>query len=96
MTINYALAYKLGRPFVTKRMEPDHLNQITCAWSKWGLIIYVIFGLTPVLPVELLAFVCGLLKTRVSTFLTLSFIPRLVVFAVIVFFGQYIGAWIGI
>jgi membrane protein YqaA with SNARE-associated domain len=96
MTINYALAYKLGRPFVTKRMEPEHLNQITHAWSKWGLIIYVIFGLTPVLPVELLAFVCGLLKTRVSTFLTLSFIPRLVVFAVIVYFGQYIGAWIGV
>src|SRR3990172_4798394 len=26
MTINYALAYKLGRNFVAKRMEPAHLN----------------------------------------------------------------------
>lgn len=96
MTINYALAYKLGRPFVAKRVEPEHLNQITRAWSKWGLVIYVIFGLTPVLPVELLSFISGLLKTRVATFLLLSFIPRLIVFTLIVYFGQYIGAWIGV
>jgi len=96
MSINYALAYKLGRNFVAKRVEPEHLDQITRAWSKWGLVIYVIFGLTPVLPVELLSFICGLLKTRVSTFLLLSFIPRLIVFTLIVYFGQYIGAWIGV
>ncbi|HJW65704.1 MAG TPA: VTT domain-containing protein [Candidatus Bathyarchaeia archaeon] len=96
MTVNYALAYKLGRPFVAKRMDPEHLDQITHAWSKWGLIFYVIFGLTPVLPVELLSFICGLLKTRVSTFLLLSFIPRLIVFTLIVYFGQYVGAWIGV
>jgi membrane protein YqaA with SNARE-associated domain len=95
MTINYALAYKLGRPFVAKRMEPDHLEQITRLWSKWGLIIYVIFGLTPFLPVELLSFICGLLKTRITTFLILSFIPRLIVFTLIVYFGKYIAPWIG-
>ncbi len=95
MTVNYALAYKLGRPFVAKRMEPEHLDQITHAWSKWGLLIYVIFGLTPVLPVELLSFICGLFKTRVSTFLLLSFIPRLLVFTLIVYFGKYVGTWIG-
>jgi membrane protein YqaA with SNARE-associated domain len=94
MTINYALAYKLGRPFVSKRMNPVHLNQITHAWSKWGLIIYVIFGLTPILPVELLSFICGLLKTRVFIFLLLSFIPRLIVFSLIVFFGQQVGTWL--
>ena len=96
MTINYALAYKLGRPFVAKRMEPEHLDQITRAWSKWGLVIYVIFGFTPVLPVELLSFICGLFKTHVTTFLLLSFIPRLIVFALIVYFGQNIGEWIGV
>jgi membrane protein YqaA with SNARE-associated domain len=96
MTINYALAYKLGRPFVAKRMDPENLNQITTAWSKWGLLIYVIFGLSLILPVELLSFICGLLKTRLSTFLLLSFIPRLIVFTLIVYFGQYIGAWIGV
>ena len=94
MTINYALAYKLGRPFVTKRINPEHLNQITHAWGKWGLVIYVIFGLTPILPVELLSFICGLLKTPISTFFLLSFIPRLIVFTVIVFFGQQVGTWL--
>ena len=96
MTINYALAYKLGRPFVAKRMDPEHLDQITRAWNKWGLAIYIIFGLIPVLPVELLSFICGLFKTRVSTFLLLSFIPRLIVFTLIVYFGEYIGVWIGV
>jgi len=95
MTINYALACKLGRPFVAKRIAPAHLDQITHAWSKWGLIIYVIFGLSIVLPVELLAFICGLLKTRISTFLLLSFIPRLIVFTLIVSFAPYLGTWIG-
>jgi membrane protein YqaA with SNARE-associated domain len=96
MTINYALAYKLGRPYVTKKISPEHLEEITRLWGKWGLPIYVIFGLTPVLPVELLSFVCGLLKTRVPIFLLLSFVPRLIVFTLIVYFGQYIGAWIGV
>jgi membrane protein YqaA with SNARE-associated domain len=96
MTINYALTYKLGRPFVARRMTAEHLEQITRLWSKWGLIVYVIFGLTPVLPVELLSFICGLLKTRLTTFLILSFIPRLIVFTLIVMFEQYIGAWIGV
>ena len=96
MTINYALAYRLGRPYVAKRMPPAHLEEMTRLWSKWGLAIFVIFGLTPVLPVELLAFFCGLLKTRIATFLLLSFVPRLIVFTLIVFFGQQIGVWLGV
>jgi hypothetical protein len=32
----------------------------------------------------------------VSTFLLLSFFPRLVVFTVVAYFGKYIGLWIGI
>lgn len=96
MLINYVLASRLGRPFVTKRMDPIHLEEIERLWGKWGLAIYVLFGLIPILPVELLSFVCGLLKTRLAVFLILSFVPRLIVFALIVSFGQYMGAWIGI
>ena len=96
MLINYALAYKLGRPFVMKRMDPAHLEQIERLWGKWGLAIYVVFGLTPVLPVELLSFVCGLLKTRLLVFVVISFVPRLIVFTLIVYFGRYMGAWIGV
>jgi len=95
MTINYILAYKLGRPYVEKRMSAEHFDEIARLWSKWGLVIYVFFGLTPVLPVELLSFICGLLKTRVPTFLLLSFLPRLLVFTIVAYFGKYIGAWIG-
>jgi membrane protein YqaA with SNARE-associated domain len=68
---------------------------MTGAWNKWGWIIYTIFGLIPILPVELLAFICGFLKTRMVTFLTLSFVPRLIVFAILAYFGQHMGEWLG-
>jgi membrane protein YqaA with SNARE-associated domain len=96
MTINYSLAYRLGRPYVQKRIATEHLEEMTRVWTKWGWIIYIIFGLIPVLPVELLAFVCGFLKTRIATFLALSFVPRLITFAILVYFGQHVGAWLGV
>ena len=96
MTINYGLAYRLGRPYVQKRISAERLEEMTHIWNKWGWIIYIIFGLIPVLPVELLAFVCGFLKTRITTFLLLSFVPRLITFAILVYFGQYAGAWLGV
>ena len=95
MTINYGLAYRFGRPYVQKRISSERLEEMTSIWNKWGWIIYVIFGLIPVLPVELLSFICGFLKTRMTTFLTLSFVPRLIIFAILVYFGQYLGAWLG-
>lgn len=95
MTINYALAYKLGRPYVAKKFPQDHLEDIDRAWNKWGIPLYIIFGLTPVLPVELLSFICGIVKTNLAKFLIVSFIPRLIVFTIIVYFGKYIGSWIG-
>lgn len=96
MTINYTLAYHLGNPYVAKRIPPEHIKQIKHLWSKWGWIIYITFGLIPVLPVELLAFICGLLKTRITIFITLSFIPRFIIFTLLSFFGQSAGTWLGI
>lgn len=95
MSINYSLAYRLGRPFIQKRVPAEHLKEITFAWNKWGWLIYTIFGLIPVFPVELLAFICGFLKTSVTIFLALSFIPRFIIFTILVYFGQYMGAWLG-
>jgi membrane protein YqaA with SNARE-associated domain len=96
MTINYALAYRLGRPYVQKRVSAEHIEEMTRVWNKWGWIVYTIFGLIPVLPVELLAFICGFLKARLFTFLALSFVPRLITFAILVYFGQHVGVWLGV
>ena len=96
MIINYALAYRLGRPYIEKKMSKTDLEEMTFVWQKWGWIIYTIFGAIPVLPVELLAFVCGFLKTRVLTFIILSFLPRFFVFTMLVYFGQSAGIWLGI
>jgi membrane protein YqaA with SNARE-associated domain len=95
MAINYVLAYRLGRPYIKNRVSAEHLEEITYVWNKWGWAIYTIFGLIPVLPVELLSFICGFLKTNVPVFLMLSFVPRFIVFALLVYFGQYVGAWLG-
>jgi membrane protein YqaA with SNARE-associated domain len=96
MLVNYGLAYYLGRPYVRKKVSAEKLDNIIHVWGQWGWVLYTIFGLIPVLPVELLAFVCGLLKTRVDVFLVLSFVPRLVVFAMLAYFGDYVGGWIGV
>jgi membrane protein YqaA with SNARE-associated domain len=95
MTINYYLAHHFGRPFLQRRVSAEHLEEMTFYWKKWGWPLYFIFGLIPVFPVELISFVCGFLETRIATFLVLSFIPRLIVFAILVYFGQNIATWIG-
>jgi len=96
MMINYGLAYRLGSPYVAKKVSAEKLREITHLFNRWGWVLYTVFGLIPVLPVELLSFICGLLKTRPDILLILSFTPRLVVFAILAYFGEYAGIWIGI
>ncbi len=96
MTINYGLAYKLGRPYIEKRVSDEHLEEVTFVWNRWGWAIYVFFGLIPILPVELLSFICGFLKTSLTVFFALSFLPRFIVFALLVYFGQQVGSWLGV
>ncbi|MCS7125084.1 MAG: VTT domain-containing protein [Candidatus Bathyarchaeota archaeon] len=95
MTINYFLACHLGRPFLERKMKTGELEAVTALWNRWGWPLYVMFGIIPVLPVEFLALVCGLLKTRIQTFLVLSFAPRLAVFTLLAYFGEALGGWIG-
>jgi len=96
MIINYGLAYYLGKRYVMKKATTEELEEVMQLWNKWGWILYTIFGLIPVLPVELLSLICGMLKTRLDIFLILSFIPRLIVFTVLAYFGEQAGIWIGI
>jgi membrane protein YqaA with SNARE-associated domain len=96
MTINYVLACSLGRPYAIKKVGAAKLEEISFLWSKWGWIVYTVFGLVPFLPVELLSLFCGLIKTRIDLFLVLSFTPRLIVFTILTYFGGQIGGWIGI
>lgn len=96
MLINYGFAYHLGKRYVEKRVPVDKLEDATSLWRRWGWIIYTAFGLIPVLPVEFLSLVCGLLKTRLDIFLVLTFVPRLIVFTLLSYFGEYAGIWIGL
>jgi len=96
MVINYGLAYGLGRPYVLKKVGVEKLEEISAIWSRWGWIIYTIFGLIPVLPVEFISLFCGLIKSRFSIFLILSFVPRLIVFTLLAYFGSQLGMWVGL
>lgn len=96
MVINYGLAYGLGRPYVMRKVGAEKLKEISSLWSRWGWILYVVFGLIPVLPVEFLSLFCGLVKARFDVFLVLTFIPRLVVFMLLAYFGFQVGGWLGI
>jgi len=93
MMMNYGVAYWFGRPFVVKRVSAETLDESVRLWNRWGWILYAVFGLIPVLPVELLSLICGLLRTRLLVFITLSFVPRLIVFAALAYFGEYLGGW---
>jgi membrane protein YqaA with SNARE-associated domain len=96
MIINYALAYGIGRLYILRKMSTENLEDITGLWNRWGWIVYTIFGLIPILPVELLSFICGLIKTRLDIFLVLSFAPRLIVFTLLAYFGEKLGIWSGL
>ncbi len=94
MSVNYGLAYRLGRPYVMKGASDEQLKEVTRLWRRWGWLLYTLFGLIPFLPVELLSLICGLLKTRLDIFLILSFTPRLIVFTSLAYFGEHIAFWI--
>lgn len=96
MSVNYGLAYRLGRPYVMRNVSAEKLDEFMRLWSRWGWVLYTIFGLIPFLPVELLALICGVLKTRLDIFLILSFVPRLTVFTILAYFGETAGKWIGL
>lgn len=95
MMTNYTLAYYLGRPFVMKRTTEEKFMEITRLWSRFGWILYTIFGLIPVLPVELLSLICGMVKARLGTFLILTFVSRLIVFTILAYFGELASFWLG-
>lgn len=96
MSVNYGLAYRLGRPYVMRNVSAEKLDEFMRLWGRWGWVLYTIFGLIPFLPVELLALICGVLKTRLDIFLILSFVPRLTVFTILAYFGETAGKWIGL
>jgi len=91
MTINYGLAYRLGRWYVARTASTEKLEEAMLLWNRWSWSLHTIFGLIPFLPVELLCVVCGILKTRIQAFLLLTFLPRLVVFTILAFLMRCFG-----
>ena len=91
MIINYGLAYYLGGSYIIKKVSVQKLNTTIRLWNKYGWIIYVIFGLVPFLPIELLSIICGLLRARIDVFIILTFITRVITYTILVLAAVQLG-----
>jgi uncharacterized membrane protein YdjX (TVP38/TMEM64 family) len=72
------------------------MDQMVRWWGRYGALTYVIFGLVPGLPVDLLAFICGFFEMPLSTFWAISFSTRMVQFTLFAYMGSFFGKVIGI
>ncbi len=84
---SYTLAYFLGEEYVSKRISQETLQSLTAEWNQRGYILAVVFSLVPGFPVDLLAVVCGVLKTKPLPFFTLSWVTLTVQFGLCVWLG---------
>ncbi|MGC8948770.1 MAG: YqaA family protein [Thermoprotei archaeon] len=91
MIINYGLAYYLGGSYIVKKVSVQKLDTTIRLWNKYGWTIYVIFGLVPFLPIELLSIICGLLRVRIDVFIILTFITRIITYTILVLTAVQLG-----
>ncbi len=96
VTFNYYLAKKYGKPFVVKRVGKERFEDMSRWWDRYGVATYLIFGLIPGLPFDLLAFICGILNMPLSTFWIISFGTRVVQFTAFAYLGSFFGKLIGL
>lgn len=67
---SYVLALFLGEKYVSKRMTRETFQSLASEWNRKGYVLCVVFSQVPVFPVDLLALVCGMLKTKPLLFFT--------------------------
>jgi len=96
VTINYYLARIVGTKYVEGKVSKEKLEGMVRQWERWGILLLIVFGLVPGLPIDLLALVCGLLKTKIVYFLLISFCTRIAQFGAFALLGVTVGGWIGI
>lgn len=96
VTVNYSLARIIGIKYIERKVSEEKLEDMVRRWKKWGTPLLIVFGLVPGLPIDLLALVCGLLKTKIVYFLLISFSTRTVQFGAFALLGVTVGGWIGI
>ena len=90
----YALAYFLGEKYVLKHMSKETFESLASEWNRKGYILCVFFSLIPGFPVDLLAIVCGMLKTKPLLFFTICWITLAFQFAICAWLGKMVGSWL--
>jgi membrane protein YqaA with SNARE-associated domain len=94
LTTCYFLAFFLREKYILNRMSRETFQSLALKWNQRGYWLCVVFSLVPGFPLELLAIVCGIFRTKLWFFIPLCCVTLVFHFTVYALFGQYIGSWI--
>ena len=94
VTTCYFFAFFLREKYILNRMSRETFQSLASKWNQKGYWLCVVFSLVPGFPIELLAIVCGIFKTKLWFFIPLCWVTLIFHFTVFALFGQYIGSWV--
>ena len=85
---NFSESFHLYKFFEYKHKKS--INKIKREINKRELLIVVIWNLLPIVPADLIAYVCGILKTNRNKFLLGTLIGQSIYSGILIFFGHYL------
>jgi uncharacterized membrane protein YdjX (TVP38/TMEM64 family) len=87
-TIVLSLSRKLGRPFVEHFISRKTLDKFDNLTREKGVLVFFLIFLLPAFPDDIITFIAGLTKIKISTLLLVSLIGRLPGYAILSFTGH--------
>ena len=93
-SIIYFFGSELGLGEYFERKFPGKISKIEHGLERYGAIIIILWGFLPIVPSDLLAFFLGSIKFPYFKFLLYYFTGHLIIYSILIFFGQQ--AWAAI
>ena len=84
----FALARKLGRPFVERFVKPETLAKFDSLLTRGGPFVLFLIYLLPAFPDDIISFVAGLTRIPMRTLLIVSLAGRLPGYLLLSFAGE--------
>jgi membrane protein YqaA with SNARE-associated domain len=93
-SISYVLAWLLGESYVKNKIGEETFQRYAKIWNKYGYKLSALFSFIPRFPIDLLAFVCGCLRTKAKFFIPICWLALLIQFLLCGLIGQFLGLYI--
>jgi membrane protein YqaA with SNARE-associated domain len=93
--VNYYLGYKFGSKYVEKKISKEVYEDVVEWWNEYGILLVILFALLPILPLDLLALVCGVFRFNLIYFIIINFGGNFLNSYLFVIVGEKAGAWLG-